>query len=95
MVDQVASRKEIERQFASLESYWKFDVPEALAHKDWSENAILEFFMEAMGLPVMKYDALVKDIGEVYREEYAQRLAHLDELIQRYEPAVKKMLNSK
>lgn len=95
MDNQVDRRKEIERQFTSLESYWEFDIPEALVHKDWSENAILEFFMEAMGVPAAKYDALVKLIGQEFRGEYSQRLMRLDELIQKHESAVKEMLNSK
>jgi hypothetical protein len=94
MVEREVRRAAIESQFSSLESYWEFDVPEALEHKDWSEYAILDFFTNAMGLPAARYDALVKDIGEEFRQEFAHRLARLDALIQIFEPEVIKFLNS-
>ncbi len=93
-MDQVSRRKYIEKTFASLESFWTFDVPEAVVHEDWSELDLLDFVEEARGIPFVYYDRLIREIGEDMKAEYADRLAKLDALIVQNKPALMRLLKS-
>lgn len=92
MTELESRRDEIEGQFSSLESYWGFDVPEALGDNDWSEDAMIIFCEEARGIPAEKYRVLLRLISEEFGEEYSARLSELDALIKKHEPGLKKLL---
>ncbi|GAP14888.1 hypothetical protein LARV_02667 [Longilinea arvoryzae] len=93
MVEMKERVKVIEETFGLLESYWADEVPEAIAHMDWSDFDLLNFVVEA-GVPYDQYNWLIKYIGEDLKTEYADRLAALDAIIAKNEPGLKELLKT-